>query len=75
MPDIATLLDVAGDDDEANVLVTALLAEIGHSEVIGLNGILASRGLEMRLPSWSRPMGALRTAEFTIRVVRRPRSA
>lgn len=65
---------VAGDDGDAKALVTALLAEVGHRDIIDLGDITASRGLEMFLPLWLRLMGALRTAEFTIKVVRPPES-
>lgn len=61
---------VAGDDPEAKALVTELLTNVGHRDIIDLGDITAARGLEMFLPLWLRLMGALRTAEFTIKVVR-----
>lgn len=61
---------VAGDDGEAKALVAGLLTEVGHRDIIDLGDITASRGLEMFLPLWLRLMGALHTAEFTIKVVR-----
>ncbi len=61
---------VAGDDDEAKALVAGLLTEVGHRDIVDLGDITASRGLEMFLPLWLRLMGALHTAEFTIKVVR-----
>lgn len=61
---------MAGDDDEAKALVAELLTEVGHRDIIDLGDITASRGVEMFLPLWLRLMGALQTAEFTIKVVR-----
>ncbi len=61
---------VAGDDEQAKALVVGLLTEVGHRDIIDLGDITASRGLEMFLPLWLRLMGALHTAEFTIKVVR-----
>lgn len=61
---------VSGDDAEAKQVVTALLTELGHTDVIDLGDIATARGAEMYLPLWLRLMGALGTAEFNIRVVR-----
>ena len=49
---------------------TALLAEIGHRDVIDLGDISTARGTEMFLPLWLRLWGALGTATFNVKVVR-----
>ena len=61
---------VSGDDADAKRLVTDLLTELGHRDVIDLGGIETARGTEMWLPLWLRLMGALGTAEFNLKVVR-----
>ena len=61
---------VSGDDADAKRLVTGLLTELGHRDVIDLGGIETARGTEMWLPLWLRLMGALGTAEFNLKVVR-----
>ena len=65
-----TTVFVSGDDAEAKRLVTGLLTELGHRDVLDLGGIETSRGVEMWLPLWLRVMGALGTAEFNLKVVR-----
>ena len=65
-----TTVFVSGDDAEAKRLVTGLLTELGHQDVLDLGGIETCRGVEMWLPLWLRVMGALGTAEFNIKVVR-----
>lgn len=67
-----TSVFVSGDDAEAKRLVTDLLTELGHRDVIDLGGIETARGAEMWLPLWLRLMGALGTAEFNLKIVRRP---
>ena len=61
---------VSGDDAEAKAVVTTLLTDLGHQDVIDLGGIDTARGPEMYLPLWLRLMGALGTVEFNIHVVR-----
>ncbi len=61
---------VSGDDADAKQVVTGLLAELGHEDVIDLGGIDTARGTEMYLPLWLRLMGALGTPAFNIHVVR-----
>jgi predicted dinucleotide-binding enzyme len=61
---------VAGDDADAKAVVTALLAEMGHADVLDLGDITGSRGTEMLLPLWVRLMGVLGTAEFNFKIVR-----
>ena len=65
-----TTVFVSGDDADAKRLVTGLLTELGHQDVIDLGGIETARGPEMWLPLWLRLMGALGTAEFNLKVVR-----
>jgi predicted dinucleotide-binding enzyme len=65
-----TSVFVSGDDADAKHLVTGLLTELGHRDVIDLGGIETSRGVEMWLPLWLRLMGSLGTAEFNLKVVR-----
>lgn len=61
---------VSGDDDEAKQSVTALLAELGHRDVLDLGDLSTARGAEMVLPLWLRLMGALGTSVFNVKVVR-----
>jgi predicted dinucleotide-binding enzyme len=65
-----TSVFVSGDDADAKHLVTGLLTELGHRDVIDLGGIETSRGVEMWLPLWLRLIGSLGTAEFNLKVVR-----
>lgn len=69
LPD-ATSIFVSGDDADAKTVVTALLAELGHRDVIDLGGIETARGPEMWMPLWLRLMGAFGTADFNLRIVR-----
>jgi predicted dinucleotide-binding enzyme len=61
---------VSGGDAGAKQQVAALLAELGHTDVLDLGGIETARGVEMYLPLWLRLMGALGTASFQVKVVR-----
>lgn len=61
---------VAGDDADAKDVVTELLTQFGHQDVIDLGGIETARGTEMYLPLWLRIMGSLGTPAFNIHVVR-----
>lgn len=65
-----TSVFVSGDDADAKRLVTELLTELGHRDVIDLGGIETARGVEMWMPLWLRLMGALGTAGFNLKVVR-----
>ena len=65
-----TTVFVSGDDADAKRLVTGLLLDLGHQDVLDLGGIETCRGVEMWLPLWLRVMGALGTADFNIKVVR-----
>jgi predicted dinucleotide-binding enzyme len=61
---------VCGDDGEAKKTVTALVASLGHRDIIDLGDISTARGTEMYLPLWTRLWTALGTPMFTIKVVR-----
>ena len=61
---------VSGDVAAAKALVTGLLTDFGHSDVVDLGGIGTARGTEMLLPLWLRLWGALGTPVFNVKVVR-----
>jgi predicted dinucleotide-binding enzyme len=61
---------VSGDDADAKAIVTVLLKEFGHDDVIDLGDITTARGTEMLLPVWLRLMGALGTPTFNFKIVR-----
>ena len=69
LPEGSTVF-VSGDDADAKAEVTALLTELGHTDVIDLGDLSTARGTEMLLPLWLRLMGALGTATFNVKVVR-----
>lgn len=66
----ATTVFVSGDDADAKAVVTGLLTELGHRDVIDLGDLSTARGQEMWLPLWLRVMGALGTAQFNLKIVR-----
>ncbi|MGQ0841342.1 NADPH-dependent F420 reductase [Actinokineospora sp.] len=61
---------VAGDDAAAKAVVTGLLTEFGHRDVIDLGDLAGARGTEMLLPVWLRLMGVLGTGQFNFKIVR-----
>jgi predicted dinucleotide-binding enzyme len=61
---------VAGDDADARAVVTDLLTQVGHRDVVDLGDLSAARGMELYLPLWLRIMGSIGTAEFNIKIVR-----
>jgi predicted dinucleotide-binding enzyme len=67
-----TTVFVSGDDAEAKAVVTALLRQLGHGDVIDLGGIETARGPEMWLPLWIRINLALGGNDFNLKVVRGP---
>ncbi|WP_347567908.1 NAD(P)-binding domain-containing protein [Arthrobacter sp. Y-9] len=69
LPEPGTIF-LCGDDAEAKQVVTVILSELGHRDVLDLGALSAARGTEMLLPLWLRVMAALGTAEFTFKVVR-----
>jgi predicted dinucleotide-binding enzyme len=66
-----TAVFVAGNDADAKGVVAAFLKALGHADPVDMGGIDASRGLEAWLLLWTRLYGALGTAEFNIKLVRR----
>lgn len=65
-----TSVFVSGNDADAKAVVTGLLKEIGHADVIDLGDITTARGPEMLLPIWLRLWGALGTPTFNFKIVR-----
>jgi predicted dinucleotide-binding enzyme len=61
---------VSGDDADAKAVVTGLLEQIGHDDVLDLGALETARGAEMFLPLWIRMRLALGTNAFNIKVVR-----
>ncbi len=61
---------VCGDDADAKTLVTGLLADLGHRDVIDLGDITASRGVEAMMLVWLRLWGVVGSPMFTYRIVR-----
>ena len=61
---------VCGGDEDAKATVTALLRELGHTDVLDLGGLDGARGTEMVLPLWVRLMQQLGTVHFQLKVVR-----
>ena len=66
-------LFVCGNDADAKARVTALLKELGWkaSRVNDLGPIVAARGTEAYLLLWLTLMGAFKTADFNVRIVRK----
>ncbi|GAA1763837.1 NAD(P)-binding domain-containing protein [Nocardioides hankookensis] len=67
-----TTVFVSGDDAHAKAIVTALLRELGHTDVIDLGALDTARGPEMFLALWVRTAMALGGSDFNIKVVRGP---
>jgi predicted dinucleotide-binding enzyme len=61
---------VSGNDAAAKAVVTRLLVELGHTDVVDLGDITTARGSEMLLPIWLRLWGALGTPMFNFKIVR-----
>src|SRR3954453_7674378 len=63
---------VCGNDASAKAQVIELLETFGwlSGDILALGDISAARGAELYVALWVRPMGALGTPEFNIRVVR-----
>jgi 8-hydroxy-5-deazaflavin:NADPH oxidoreductase len=61
---------VSGNDPEAKRIVTALLREFGHTDILDLGDITTARGPEWLIPLWVRTWQALGTLEFQFKVVR-----
>lgn len=67
-----TSVFVSGDDADAKAVVTGLLEELGHQDVIDLGALETARGAEMWLPLWIRIAMSLGGSDFNIKVVRGP---
>ena len=65
-----TTVFVAGDDEDARRVVSSLLGELGHDDVVDLGDLTGARALELWMPLWLRVMISLGTADFNIRLVR-----
>ena len=63
-------LFLCGNDAGAKERVEALLGQFGWKSVIDLGDITGARGMEAYLLLWLRLYGALKTADFNVRVVR-----
>ena len=62
---------VSGNDPDAKAKVTAILKDwFGWKSVVDLGDISTARGTEGYILMWLRLYGALKTADFNIRVVR-----
>jgi len=61
---------VSGNDAEAKAIVSGLLQDFGHQDVIDLGDITTARGTEMLLPVWLRLWGALGKPTFNFKIVR-----
>lgn len=69
LPEPGTVF-VSGDSAQAKATVTALLHELGHTDVLDLGDITTARGTEWLMPAWVRLMSALGTPEFNWKIVR-----
>ncbi|HEU4668020.1 MAG TPA: NAD(P)-binding domain-containing protein [Arthrobacter sp.] len=69
LPESSTVF-VSGNDADAKRIVTELLKDFGHQDVIDLGDITTARGTEMLLPVWLRLWGALGTPAFNFKIVR-----
>ncbi|MGP4031161.1 NADPH-dependent F420 reductase [Pseudarthrobacter sp. 1C304] len=61
---------VSGNDAGAKEVVSGLLRDLGHRDIIDLGDITTARGAEMVLPIWLRVWGALGTGAFNFKVAR-----
>lgn len=61
-------LFMSGNDHQAKTIVGGLLAELGWRHVIDLGDITTARGTEMYLALWVRLWGALKTADFNVKI-------
>ncbi|HEY3337406.1 MAG TPA: NAD(P)-binding domain-containing protein [Propionicimonas sp.] len=61
---------ICGDDPAAKQLVTGILTQLGHTDVIDLGDLAGARGTEATMLLWLRLYQVLGTADFTFKVVR-----
>ncbi|MFG3339864.1 NADPH-dependent F420 reductase [Glycomyces sp. NPDC048151] len=61
---------VCGEDPEAKRVATALLEQIGHTDVLDLGGIEAARGAELALAFWLRIYLSVGHGRFNFKIAR-----
>lgn len=61
---------VCGADPDAKALVTGLLIDLGHRDVIDLGELSAARGTEALMLVWLRLWGVVGSPMFTYKIVR-----
>jgi predicted dinucleotide-binding enzyme len=61
---------VSGDDADAKALVSGLLADLGHTDVIDLGPLETARGPEAMMLVWLRLWGVVGSPMFGYRIVR-----
>lgn len=61
---------VSGEDAEAKRVATALLEQMGHTDVLDLGGIESARGVETALAFWLRVRLALGHNRFNFKIAR-----
>ena len=61
---------ISGNDASAKGVVTSLLVDLGHTDVIDLGDITCARGQEMLLPIWLRLTSALGTYIINFKIAR-----
>lgn len=63
---------VCGDDEEAKLTVTELLASFGWpaARIVDLGDLSGARGTELLLPLWLRLMGTLGTGDFNFGILK-----
>jgi len=61
---------VSGNDADAKALVTGLLHDFGHTDVIDLGDVTTARGVEWMMPAWLRLMSVVGSPMFNWKVVR-----
>jgi len=69
LPDPGSVF-VSGDDADAKALVTGLLHDFGHTDVIDLGDVTTARAVEWLMPAWLRLMPVVGSAMFNWKVVR-----
>jgi len=69
LPDPGSVF-VSGDDPDAKALVTGLLHDFGHTDVIDLGDVTTARAVEWLMPAWLRLMPVVGSAMFNWKVVR-----
>jgi 8-hydroxy-5-deazaflavin:NADPH oxidoreductase len=65
-----TSVFVNGNDADAKAQVTALLKDLGWSDIIDLGDITASRAVEMMMPLWLKLWGVIGNTPFNFKIVR-----